>query len=301
MRKYYFSLATNQLILALTLALSFSWATVAQVGIGTTTPQAMLDVVASDPANPTAMDGFLMPRVSSLTQDFQATAVGTMVFYNGPTGTGHGNMKNTVYFYDGNNWKNMSGEIASTTDPKVLYEYDAVNKGVVYWIDPEDPYHYKIVSPFQLGDIKYGDNSGAADCESHSCVAGELGGAHRTKAWNTAHSGLNSSNYSDYANSASYFFNGTDGVGMTPMGWHTPTSEELLFMVSNRSSINNSFATQGVAYTAIGNTEGYWACEDFWSDNSKALYVIGTGTYVVNKSPSNSYNIGLRIVKEIGG
>jgi len=120
MRKYYFSLQNNQLILALTLALSFSWATVAQVGIGTTTPQAMLDVVASDPANPTAMDGFLMPRVSSLTQDFQPTAVGTMVFYNGPTGTGHGNMKNTVYFYDGNNWKNLAGETASTTDPKAL-------------------------------------------------------------------------------------------------------------------------------------------------------------------------------------
>lgn len=160
MRKYYFSLINNQLILALAFTLFQAFILVAQVGIGTTTPQAMLDVVASDPANPTAKDGFLMPRVTSLTQDFQATAVGTMVFYTGPTGTGHGNMKNTVYFFDGNNWKNMSGEIASTTDPKALYEYDAVNKGVVYWIDPDDPYHYKIVSPFQLGDIKYGDSSG---------------------------------------------------------------------------------------------------------------------------------------------
>jgi len=58
---------------------------------------------------------------------------------------------------------------------------------------------------------------------------------------------------------------------------------------------------QGVAHTDIGNTEGYWACQDLWSDNSKALYVIGTGTYVVDKSPNNSYDIGLRIVKEIGG
>lgn len=72
-------------------------------------------------------------------------------------------------------------------------------------------------------------------------------------------------------------------------------------MVANRSSINGSFLSQGVSYTAIGNTEGYWSCEDYWSDNSMALYVVGTGTYVVNKSPNNSYDIGLRIVKEIGG
>ena len=70
MRKYYFSLLNNQLIFALTFTLFQGHILVAQVGIGTTTPQAMLDVVASDPANPNAKDGFLMPRVTSLTQEF---------------------------------------------------------------------------------------------------------------------------------------------------------------------------------------------------------------------------------------
>ena len=83
MRKYYFSLRSNlQLLAFASLFFTFSQLN-AQVGIGTTNPQAMLDVVASDPANPTAKDGFLMPRVTSLIQDFQEPpAVGTMVFYN---------------------------------------------------------------------------------------------------------------------------------------------------------------------------------------------------------------------------
>ena len=138
MRKFTFSLPSNLLILALFALNFFFFESYAQVGIGTTSPQAMLDVLASDPDNPTAKDGFLMPRVTSLSQDFQSTTVGTMVFYTGSTGTGNGNMKNTIYFFDGNNWKNMSGESASTTDPKSLYDWDAVHKGVVYWIDPSN-------------------------------------------------------------------------------------------------------------------------------------------------------------------
>ena len=186
MRKYYFSLRSNlQLLAFASLLFTFSQLN-AQVGIGTTNPQAMLDVVASDPDNPTAKDGFLMPRVTSLSQDFQSTTTGTMVFYSGSTGVGNGNMKNTVYFYDGTNWKNMSGEIASTADPYSLYDYDSTNKGVVFWIDPDDPYHYKIVSPVEFSSVKYGDTSGAAACTAHACVMSDICGFERTKAWNTA-------------------------------------------------------------------------------------------------------------------
>ena len=301
MRKFTFSLPSNLLILALFALNIFSFESYAQVGIGTTTPQAMLDVVASDPDNPTAKDGFLMPRVTSLSQDFQSTTIGTMVFYTGSTGTGNGNMKNTIYFFDGNNWKNMSGESASTTDPKSLYDWDAVHKGVVYWIDPSDPYHYKIVSPYQTGSIMFGDeNSGNVDCATHHCDNGNFDTKSKTSAWISSHSGLNSSNYADYVNSAAHYFNGVNGVGNTALGWSTPTTEELLFIVQNRSSINTEFGTSAGSYTAIDNATRYWSCEQYTgTSGADAVFVLDDEGFYTTKDNLAS-NIAARFVKEIG-
>lgn len=304
MRKYYFSLRSNlQLLAFASLLFTFSQLN-AQVGIGTTNPQAMLDVVASDPDNPTAKDGFLMPRVTSLSQDFQSTTTGTMVFYSGSTGVGNGNMKNTVYFYDGTNWKNMSGEIASTADPYSLYDYDITNKGVVFWIDPDDPYHYKIVSPDEFSSVKYGDTSGAAACTAHACVMSDIGGFERTKAWNTAHSGVSSSDYGSYANSATYYFNGVDGVGTTPLGWHTPTSADMYLLYNNRTSINNEFAAEGLTHNDIGTTNmGYWVCEDSYLNGVNVDQAVQSynGLVIDWDKTSNASNDAVRIVKEIGG
>jgi hypothetical protein len=303
MRKFTFSLPSNLLILALFALNIFSFESYAQVGIGTTTPQAMLDVVASDPDNPTAKDGFLMPRVTSLSQDFQSTATGTMVFYSGSTGVGNGNMKNTVYFYDGTNWKNMSGEIASTADPYSLYDYDSTNKGVVFWIDPDDPYHYKIVSPVEFTSVKYGDTSGAAACTAHACVMSDIGGFERTKAWNTAHSGVSSSDYGSYANSATYYFNGVDGVGTTALGWHTPSSADMYLLYNNRTSINNEFAAEGLTHNDIGTNMGYWVCEDSYLNGVNVDQAVQSynGLVIDWDKTSNASNDAVRIVKEIGG
>ena len=305
MRKYYFSLRSNlQLLAFASLLFTFSQLN-AQVGIGTTNPQAMLDIVASDPANPTAKDGFLMPRVSSLTLDFQATAVGTMVFYNGPTGAGHGNMKNTVYFFDGNNWKTMSGEIAAPADPLSLYDWDDVHKGVVYWIDPTNPYHYKIVSPYQLGGIIYGDDSGVVDCMGHVCDAGNFDSKSKTLAWIAAHPGLESNNYADYAISAAHYFNGVNGVGNTAIGWSLPSTDELLYLVAQRGNINPKFAANATTYTVIDYTERYWSSEQYTSSWSGGLwgdggiYVLDEIGYVTTKDDSAS-DIGARFIKEIG-
>ncbi len=293
MRKYYFSLRSNLHILAFA-SLLFTFNSInAQVGIGTTDPQAMLDVVASDPDNPTAKDGFLMPRVTSLTQDFQATAVGTMVFYNGPTGTGHGNMKNTVYFFDGNNWKNMSGEIASATDPKALYEYDATNKGVVFWIDPDDPYHYKIVSPVEFDNVPFGDS----DCASHMCGINSLGGFSKTKSWIQAHSGLTPSSY---VNGTSYYFDGDSSVGNTHEGWYTPSHDEMVLLINDRTNISGSFPSGG---TTINPASKYYytSNQDYNSFVLAVTFQSGApSTYYISKMTTYS-NASLRVVKEIGG
>ena len=292
----------------LVIFLSFGTVT-AQVGIGTTNPQAMLDIVASDPANPTAKDGFLMPRVTSLTQNFQSIAVGTMVFYSGGTGVGNGNMKNTVYYYDGNNWKNLSGETASSTDPKTLYDWDDVHNGVVYWIDPINPYHYKIVSPYQLGGIVYGDNSGSVDCMGHVCDSGTFDSRSKTLGWIAAHPSLNAANYQDYANSAAHFFNGVNGVGNSAIGWSLPSTDELLYLVAQRNSINPKFLENAPTYTNLDVTERYWSSEQYTSDwtsggvtyplGNGGIYVLDAIGYVTTKDNSAT-DIGARFIKEIG-
>lgn len=74
----------------------------AQVGINTTSPEAQLDVVASDPAAPSSTDGFLPPRVDVLPSGTIAT--GMMVYLTvGTTANPAG-----IYIYDGTEFQNIA-------------------------------------------------------------------------------------------------------------------------------------------------------------------------------------------------
>ncbi|WP_203296398.1 hypothetical protein [Luteirhabdus pelagi] len=60
----------------------------AQVGIGTTNPNSMLDIPASNPASPTITDGILIPRLDAFPDtDPGAAQDGMMIFLNSPVGT----------------------------------------------------------------------------------------------------------------------------------------------------------------------------------------------------------------------
>lgn len=298
MRKYYFSLRSNlQLLAFASLFFTFSQLN-AQVGIGTTNPQAMLDVVASDPANPTAKDGFLMPRVTSLSQDFQEPpAVGTMVFYNGAL---TGNMKHTVYYYaDDSNWRNLSGEIANSSDEPELFDYDEDNGGVIFWIDPNDAYHYKIVALRQFAE-DYGSNNNNSDnggrCDQHFCAFG-ANGFEAAKSWIDEHSSIVYERYDNYAPSMAYYYDGDNDPGTEPLGWYLPTMMEMQLILNNRSSINN--AMNGETHDDIQDQEKYWTIMQGESDD-KSFVLEFEGDYKIseeNKKDPREF----RIVREIGG
>lgn len=75
--------------------LLLSITTQAQVGIGTTTPASLLDVVASNPTAPINTDGILIPRIQNFpTTDPTIAQDGMLVYYNG-TGT------SGFYYWDG--------------------------------------------------------------------------------------------------------------------------------------------------------------------------------------------------------
>jgi hypothetical protein len=78
-----------------------------QVGIGTTDPQATLDIRAL-PSDPLENTGILIPSVNELPLPCEDIPNGLIVFY---TGTESGNIKQGLYIYSMRdcNWKRIIG------------------------------------------------------------------------------------------------------------------------------------------------------------------------------------------------
>jgi len=105
---------TKQLLL--TLALSASLYTSAQVGIGTKSPKATLDIVGK-PAETTAADGVIVPRLTgdqlkAKDAAYAAAQTGTMVYVTAPVGITSTKTINVTtagyYFFDGTVWQRVT-------------------------------------------------------------------------------------------------------------------------------------------------------------------------------------------------
>lgn len=92
--------------------LGFSMSVNAQVGIGTITPAAALDIVASNTASPANTDGILIPRIDEfpLTQP-NVNQNGILVFI-----TGNGAPTQGFYFWTGATWQSIGNTGGNTLD-----------------------------------------------------------------------------------------------------------------------------------------------------------------------------------------
>ena len=246
---------SNALLTTLAVAiLSFGNAR-AQVGIGTTNPLAMLHIEAPTDPGLMHMAGILLPRVSTLPDDSNGTPQqGAVVFYNG---TLNGNMKHTFYYYSNGNWYTMTGELAQESNfIPTVGGYDPENKGVVFWVDPNNPYHYKIMALETFGSLSWDEG----DCmdQGHNCVKGVDGGLAKTAAWNDEHSGGTT-----HINYRSYYYD-PDGsgnfVGASPTGWYTPTVDELYEILSNFSTLNTALSSAGG--DSIPDDDDHWSINE---------------------------------------
>lgn len=88
------------------ISLFFSYSTFAQVGVGTTTPQATLDITATNSTSPANNDGILIPRMSNFPSSPGITRDGMLIFYTGTGASGKG-----FYYWNGvtSLWNLMSG------------------------------------------------------------------------------------------------------------------------------------------------------------------------------------------------
>ena len=97
--------------LILFFALFSTYTQVAQVGIGTTTPNASLEIQASNVASPANTDGLLIPKVDEFPATDPAAAQDGMLLYL----TGNGSVSKGFYFWNNNSssWDQLAG---STVD-----------------------------------------------------------------------------------------------------------------------------------------------------------------------------------------
>lgn len=79
----------------------------AQIGIGTTSPQATLDVREANPASPTIQAGIAIPQVSVLPAS--GNRAGQLIFLT---------TNNLYYYFDGVSWKALTSQIFSFGDIK---------------------------------------------------------------------------------------------------------------------------------------------------------------------------------------
>ena len=300
MRKFYFSTKTWSIVLIVLLT---TFAIRAQVGIGTTNPLAMLHIEA--PLTPDHMTGILLPRVSTLPDDSNGTPQqGAVVFYNG---TLNGNMKHTFYYYSNGNWYTMTGEMAQESDfvPSVG-GYDSENGGIVFWVDPNNAYHYKIMALKTFNNLEW--NEGECMEDGHNCVRGVDGGLAKTAAWNLAHSGGGTS----HINYRSYYYDpegAGDFVG-SATDWYTPTIDELYEILSNFSTLNTALGVAGG--DSIPEDDDHWSINEYIDherdsdDDFDDVLLLKFDAedeeyeWHVHGKNENSENRYLRAVKEIG-
>jgi len=86
----------------------------AQMGIGTTEPKSLLHIVSSDPDNPFATDGVLIPRLSVFPTD--GLSKGQLIFFNGDSLHGQG-----FYFWDGEDWESFIVNQFSRSEDRSIY------------------------------------------------------------------------------------------------------------------------------------------------------------------------------------
>lgn len=261
-----------------------------QVGVGTTTPGAQLDIVASNPSNPENIDGLLIPRINNFpTVNPGAAQHGMLIYLNNnlpkfPVGFYYWHNQDAEWksivsdakaadFYKENTLESpgniddpifRKGNIGIGTEQIVSKLQIAINPGVDLDIkkgievlnsnseDTRNTYGIEVKNSSKTNDIKYG-------IKNH--VTGDGGGI-RYGIYNTTSQGLNTTDIYGIYNSVGR----TDGANSHNYGIYTEIGE-----ITGRGNI------YGIYAKAEGNS------------SSKVYAGYFEGRVGIGSNPANDY------------
>ena len=231
----------------------------AQVGIGTGSPKALLDISASNPSNPSNTDGLLVPRIDAfpvvnptVEQDIQ------LVFLT----TTDGSKQPGFYYWDNSNttWtgiistRHYIGELYG--GGIVYYTYDNGQHGLIINVNDSPTTLQWQATPTITGARSISDGVSNTGLMTDSAVATYVNGL-------------------------------TDG-GFTD--WYLPSSYEIKLIWETRFIINKVSNTEG--YTLLSTVDHYWSSREDAPFSFSFAFVCNFLTGGLDKSnKSNSLNV----------
>lgn len=280
----------------------FSWGSFAQVGINTTTPNAQLEVQASNQVTPSNTDGILIPKVDAFPATNPTVAQnGMLVYLTTPSGS------NQAGFYY---WDNDSTVWVGINSSKTGWSVNG-NSGMVSgtnFIGTKDANDLDVrannvlrarftqkgqIETFNTGkSVFIGEGAGAVDdlTNNENSFVGYLSG--------------NSNVFSFYntALGASTLKSNTFGDWNTAIGWNSLLLNEDGDWNTGLGTLSLSSNTSGYANTAVGtqsltsnqsgshNTSiGYQSM----NDNVNGTYNFGAGDLALYHNESGNYNVAI--------
>ncbi|MDI9308745.1 MAG: hypothetical protein QM535_00920 [Limnohabitans sp.] len=267
--------------------LAFNYTLFAQVGIGTTSPKAALDVQATSNNY-----GLLLPRVALTATNVAAPVtnpaggaliVGTVVF-NTATTTGTYGVIPGIYFWDGVNW---ISNIHRYYSKNFLQNADLnVGKSLTTFTNIPGltgqtftaPYEgeYQIIFTGYLGCTKVSDNT--ANLPVGSDISGYSGTAYVEGFFRL---NVNGTNYDRYCHSASYYVSGTSNTG--------GGGNDMFELFNEVNIIVNIYLTAGATCTLNASYRG----DGEINAQTTTPHVVGSiSSALANKSEINVTYIG---------
>jgi hypothetical protein len=270
----------------------FTVSALSQVGIGTTTPNTILDINSTT-------SGILIPR---MTEAQKTSIVGLDVgelIYQTDNITG-------FYYYDGVTWLNIDNQTANEVDYNnagsnlvstnvgdainevnskiTLYNVGDSHLGGIVYYTWDNGLHGLIVSPNEIRDTFWGDTA------SNKRTYGQAQGLGSGK----SNTGLIMSKHTTLNNAAAECYNHQVIIGgVTYGGWYLPSVEELELMHPSINIINP------LLNDIIDNTGGksYWSSSEMSQQRSHYV-TFHTINSVLNNDMKSSNIIHSRAIKQ---
>lgn len=279
----------KKLLLLLALFLSF-WTSFSQVGIGTTSPSATLDITSSNQATPANTDGILIPRVDALPSTLPTAAQnGMMIFLTTPYGV----YQPGFYYWDSpsfswigvgenNEWKLNGNNVNSA----VHYIGTKNNSDLVFKRNGNFSGHIGLVNlSLGLYSMPVSATSSGNTAIGNSSLGANSGGSYNT-ALGSGSLYSNQGNWNVGVGISSLFMNGFGGSN-TAIG-----SNSLTYNTNGSNNVANGF--DSLNQNANGSNNTAVGTQSLRGNNANNNTAVGFSSLYTNYTGTENTAAGYR-------